>query len=311
MTTELSKLPDIKLKPKDRYAMFGIAAIILAIIAIPVLTWTATVMALIQTILADTVWTMVSACALFFGGWAIVSNWTNIIYAYKNMSRNVARTIARENPLGVMDTAISRFEQKLEQIGSNLATAKAALLQQQKAIKQAADEQKNFESLARNATDEATESAMAAKAERRRKSAEAMQPMADTMEQVYQRLTEARQVCMLKLDDMKDNREVFGRQYATMMAGAKAVGTFRSFFASNPDLDMLTLSIDQIEQQTSQAEAEIDQFLTDIQPIVSASKLQSQVDTKAALERIKGSKLLTEGTQPIKLAAKEGIVINR
>lgn len=247
--------------------------------------------------MVNTLYLLGMAGTAVFIGASLWENRTNILYSWKNMSRNIARGITRENPLGVMDTAISRFEKKLESIGENLSKAKAALNQQKDAIQKATAEQEAFErqvmQAQRQGMEQTSIDAIALKAERRRKSAENMLPLATLMDQVYTKLTEARQVCMLKLEDMKDQREVFGREYATMMAGKKAVGSFKSFFASNPDLERLQMSIEEIDTQTAQAEAEIDQFLMDIKPAVDSAQLQKSADAAAAIDRVNKSKLLS------------------
>src|SRR5262249_52914796 len=63
--------------------------------------------------------------------------WTAIYYKWKNVSRNIRKAIAREDPIGVLATVIRKFEAKLDGIDENITQAVAALKRQKESIRQA------------------------------------------------------------------------------------------------------------------------------------------------------------------------------
>lgn len=286
-------LPNINLKQKDKIAMGVMAALVLAIIAVPVLTWFAAVTALMATIAANSVYILVTVGGILLVLSTLWENRYNILYKWKLMARNVARSIAREDPIGVMDVAIKRFENKLEDIGQHLINAQAARKQQQESIDKlkhkAIENDGQAEAARRNGRSDREIAVFAMAATRSMESAAKLQPMADKFADICEKLVQARDVCRASLANMKDQRETFKIEYDTMMAGSKAIKGFKAFFGSNPDLDMLQLSIEQVDEQTAVAEAEIDQFLHDLQPQVDAQNLKQQAAEIAAVERIKSA----------------------
>lgn len=310
MTTD--NLPTLSLKKGDKITMaiigvIGlIAFVLIGVVALPY----------VLEAIKNTIYLGIMGGGLVLAVLSIISNWTSLVYKWKNMSRNIRRTVARENPLGVMDTAIGRFARKLEDIRTNVSKADAAAKQQMEAIRATKAEQVQQENLLAEAQHRGRPDVeiqrYAIASERRRKSVENMLPLAETLNQVHEKMEQAREMCINKLEDMKDQRSVFAREYAAMMSGQKAVHAFRNFFSSNPDLEMLQLSIEEIDRQTAEAEADIDQFMRDIQPALNAASLQKGADATAALARINASKLLTgTTTEGTLVTTKEGVLVSK
>jgi hypothetical protein len=308
----------IKLKSRDKIVMGIIAAIFAAVVAIPVLTWTATIMGLLATVMENTVYFLALAGGTIFTLWTLWENRLNIIYKWKNISRNIGRSIARENPIGVMDTAIRRLENKLELISEKVAEADANRRQQEAAIKQFQTKATEYDSLAdaaeRGGKSERQIEVYAANAQRSRDSIAKVQPLATKFAEVVAKLSEARSLVISGLEDLKLQREGYKLEYDTLLAGSKAIKGFKSFFASNEDLDMLQLSIEEVDAQTAQYEAEIDQFIYDIQPKIEEQQLKQAATTQRAMDARQARKQVaassTTGLPRLQLpVAKEGVVV--
>jgi hypothetical protein len=298
---------NIQLKQADKITMAVIGLVVVAAIAIPVLTWFAAVTALLATIMANTMYFFVTAGALLLGVSWLWENRTALLYKWKNMARNVRRTVARENPIGTMDTAIGRFEKKLEDITTAMNEAAGALKQQRKAIagflEKATDEDSKATQANRTGRPDAEIARYGAAADRWREAAARIQPVADKLAEAHAKMQSARDVCIDKLEDLKNRREVYAAEYAAMTTGTKALRSFKSFFGNNPDLEMLQLSVEVIYEETARYEAEIDQFLYDVKPMVESNQLEKGAAAQKALDRVKGTvKQLPESTGSLGLA---------
>lgn len=311
----------INLKKADKITMAVIGLIVVAAIAIPVLTWLDVVMGLLASVMENTIYFLGTAGALVLGGLWLLENRTALLYKWKNMARNLRRAIARENPIGVMDTAISRFAGKLEDISQHITRADAARKQQAAAIDtmrgKARKEQELADAANRTGKTDTEVARYATAADRWNTSADKLEPMAEMLANVHAKMLAAREVCLNRLEDMKNQREVFKLEYDTMMSGQKAIKSFKTFFGANPDLEMLQLSIEQIDEQTAIAEAEIDQFMHDIQPALDTAKLEKDAAQQKALDRMRPTlkavptRALTEGNGGLGLSSliKEGEVV--
>lgn len=242
---------------------------------------------------------------------------TAFIYGWKNFSRNIARAITRSNPIGVLTTAISRFEARLDDITDKLNQANAARKRHKQKMDETLTKATNEENLAtvamREGKSEAVINARAVAAGRWRKAHETMMPMYEMLTEMHEAFIKAREVCQYKLEDLQNQKEVLSIQYETMMASQKAAKSFKAFFGANPDMAMLEMSVDEAERQIAEADAEIEQVLRDATPMIEAANLQKSADAQAALARIKGSKLLNHDGQPAALLTgqtiKEGILV--
>lgn len=223
---------------------------------------------------------------------------TAFLYGWKNFSRNLCRFITRQNPIGVLTTAISRFEARLADITEKMNQAAGAMKRHKQKMDDAKKRAEEAEALYHTAVSsgraQAIQNSQLTAAGRWNKAYETMQPMYDLLKEMHEAFIKAREVCQYRLEDLKNQKEVLSVQYETMMASQKAAKSFKSFFGANPDLAMLQMSVDEAERQIADAEAEIEQVLRDATPMIDAANLQKEADAQAALARIKGSKLLAE-----------------
>src|SRR3990167_1523632 len=127
-----SVTPTITLKRPDKIVM-GIIGLIVAVPAVYALTLVVPILlklAVDMTMLA----VMCVVLALILMVVLDKGVWTTVYYQWANISRSLRRAVARENPIGVMDTAIGRFDHRLEEIDTNLSSSAAALKRHESAI---------------------------------------------------------------------------------------------------------------------------------------------------------------------------------
>jgi hypothetical protein len=307
----------ITLKKQDKIAMAIIGLLVVGIIAVPVLTYLATITALLATVLENTIYSLIMAGGILLSGLWLKDNWTALLYKWKNMARNVRRAVVNEDPIGVMDTAISRLEAKLVEVENHIKTAGAAKRRQEDAItkleREAAEQDRLLAEAQTRQRPENEIGRIALAGERRRKSAENLKPQLDLFEEVYANMIAAKELCNDRLMDMRDNREVFKLEYETMQSGQNAAKGMRKFFGANDDLNMLHMSIDVLEQKNAEALEEIDSFMRVVTPQLNNANLQKQADVRAALSRA-NAKLLPSASGENKLIeampVKEGVVVD-
>jgi hypothetical protein len=74
-------------------------------------------------------------------------------------------------------------------------------------------------------------------------------------------------------------------------------------FGNNPDLEMQDLAIEEIQRQSFEAEAEIDQFMRVITPRLQQADLQRDADAIEAMEKLNAytAQSLPPAPEPLKL----------
>jgi len=243
------------------------------------------------------------------------NTWVNLYYAWKNVSRKIRKAIVSEDPIGVLDTVIHRYAYKLDQIDHNVNVADAARKRQEATIKDALkqrDGELNQARAAQKLDKKLQVEQHATAAQRWEESAKEMEPMLNTLTNALTCLQRARDLCQTKLEDVKNQQVVLQRKLEALLAGQQAVRSIKTFFGSNPDLDMQELAIDEIERQATEAMAEIDQFMRVMNPVLESADLKRSADQMAAMEHFNsyitsggGSKLLTAGpaSEPIPASA--------
>lgn len=291
--TSLSTLP---LKRGDKIAMTVIGLIVAAVIAIPVLTWLAAITALIATILANLVYTLLVGGGLVFTILSLWENRTSIIYAWKNTARNIRRAVVRTDPIGTLTTAISRLQSRLTDIDAKTRDADAARKRHEAAIHNAEAEQANERALvdvARKSRDAAGVEDHAVAMQGWTDAIEAMKPLAEMLTEFHAKMIEARAVCQRKILQLTAKRKIESVKLDALTSGQQAAKGLMRFFGDNEDLEMIEMSLAAIEVACSEAEAEIDQVIRIATPAMEAAKRQRQADVAKALGQLKDTKLLS------------------
>lgn len=215
--------------------------------------------------------------------------WTALFYRWKLMSRNMRKSVAREDPVGVLDVVVQKFETKLAKIDDNITQAVGAKNRQVdsigKAEKKAEQEYGLAEVARRNRRSDAEVGQHAAAGSRWAKAAEELRPMAVLLTDLQARLEGARDLCAVQITDAKSQKDVLALKLGALQSGQKAVKSFKRFFGNNPELEMQEFAIDAIEQQASEAEAEIDQFMRVIDPMIQEQDLKKQAATLSAMKK--------------------------
>lgn len=216
--------------------------------------------------------------------------WHGVYFWSQNQIRKVRRRIVREDPIGVLDTVIARFEKKLEEVGNYMVEADAARRKQAKSIKVMLDRADNERLLCQTAiTNVRPESEIqqhAAASERWQKAADGEKPMAEFLDKMKSGMEQARELCDSKLADRRSQREVLVIKFETAKATTGAVKGFKRFFGSNPDLELESMAIDEIESDSFRAESEIDDFMQKVTPMLKGEDLQRKANAAAALDKL-------------------------
>jgi hypothetical protein len=302
------ELSNIKLKTADKWWMFIVAALVLGLggtalyVALPYLIELAqnTIIFMVELAIAG-----ILAIILLDKG-----TWAAIFYKWKNISRNIRKAIAREDPIGVLSTVIQKFQRKLESIDENINQAVAAWKRQVASIKDAKQRQDDAYAMVvaaqRAGKSEAVQGMHAAAAARWKDAIADMEPMANLLQDLKGRLEKARDICEVQIQDAENQKEVLAIKLTALKQGQKAVKSFKQFFGSNPDLEMQELAIEQIEIQASEAEAEIDQFMRVIDPMIQNADLKKQADMQVALDKFDqftAAKALPAPSEPLSIPA--------
>lgn len=301
-----------------------IVGAVLAIVAGALLIWGGIyVMPLLVELAKNTIVFIAELVVLAF--LAIVfldpNTWRSIYYKWKNISRNIRKAIVREDPLGTLDTVISRFVAKLETIDENLVQADGARKRQDKAIEDClakAAEEANLVRAAKNQGKSNNEIGQhAASSKRWEKAALEMRPQQEFLTKMMVRLEQARDLANSKINDLRDQKSVLAIRLESMQDGQQAVRGLKRLFGNNDDLIMQDMALEEIERQSFEAEAEIDQFMKVISPSLAAADLKREAEMAAAMEQFGGyveAHQLPAGSEPLKLVAPrtdEAKVVNR
>lgn len=240
------------------------------------------------------------------------NTWVTIFYKWKSVSRNLRKMIVREDPIGVLDTVIHRFQAKLDGIDTNITQAAAAAARQKGAIdkaKKSAQSELDLAAAARRLRHPEAEVAQRATAAKRWAQAAAdMQPMQDTLMRVQTCLERARDLCASRLDDSRNQKSVLAVKLEALQEGQQAVRSFKRFFGTNVDLDMQELAVDEIERQSTEAEAEIDQFMRTVNPILEGADLKKSADAIQAMDRFSAYLGDAPAVKVLPMPAKDGVV---
>lgn len=234
------------------------------------------------------------------------NTWGLVYYKWKSISRSLRKMIVRDDPIGVLDTAIHRFEAKLDDIDENIKKSTAAKQRLANKIRSrdhsgALDQAQYETDLAKAAQQtgkpKATVEQHAVAAVRWQKVAESLQPFVDTLARAQVQLERARDLCAGQLEDLKNRKATLAVQLEGLQEGQKSVRSFKRFFGHSQDNDMKELAIEEIERQSTEAEAEIDQFMRVITPTLDNADLAKQAEAIQAMDTFQ--KYLDGGKAPV------------
>ena len=278
--------PPLNLKGRDKIVM----AIIGTIVGVPLIYAATIVVPILLKLAIDTTYLLGILIGLFVTATVLWDSRTAIYYWWANTSRNIRRTVARDNPIGVMDTAIARFRKKLKDVDEHRAVAVAALKRHGSKIvefrKKSEDAAQLVQTAQRSNQPELVVKRHAVAAQRWHEAAEEMVPMGTKFVEMTEKLNQARELAENSLLDMENDREVKSAKYDLIMSNRGAVEKLKSFFGKNEDLEMINLAAEQFDVVTSEAEADFDLFIQNITPAIEANDLKKQAEADAALNRL-------------------------
>lgn len=296
MADSVSGLKTLVLKREDRITAGVLAGIGLAVLC-GVLYGGYLLMPMMVDLAKNTIIFFAELAVLVFMALAALQVWTQrdlFTYKFQNFARNLRRRIVADDPIGTLDTAINRMDHKREEISQALTDSKAAQKRLQNRVKNnngtgALDKAEAEEQLALSAKaahrPETEVAQHAVAADRWRRQAAGFEPMLKQLGDMQSAMDQAFQLADSSLADLKNQREVLASELDAYKESQKAVGSFKRFFGKSAELDMIGMSIDEIERQSTQAEAEIEQFLDAIKPKLAEADLKKSADTDAAMAK--------------------------
>lgn len=238
------------------------------------------------------------------------STWVTIHYAIANQLRKVRRAIVHEDPIGVLTTVINRFNNRLVEIDEALVQSDAAIKRQQKGITTAQQKSTNETNLAESARasglPEVTVTQHVMAAERWTKSADSMQPQAELLDRMQTALEQARDLCAARLEDFKSQKQTKALELDIAQSNKAVASRFKKFFGSNPELEMQDMALEEIERQTSEADAEIDQLMRVVNPMLADADLKKQAEAQQAMAKF--NKFTTKAL-PTGASVVDGVVV--
>lgn len=308
--------PKLTAIDKKFAAAFVVIALIGGWVALPLLVQlTAWLVALAK----NTIYFLIELGVLVFA----MLNATNIYYGAMSLVQAISRFIVRIDPVKTLNTAIARMEKKGEEISGALAASDASQKRLANRIHNrtgdgaldTADIEDDLATTARTKSrpdSEVAQHVMAA--DRWRNMAATFTPMLEQLRKMQGMLLKAQELQQSSLADLKNKRDVLAVQLEAEQDGQKAVGAFKRFFGRSPELTMVGLSMDEIERQSTQAEAEIDQFLNAIAPQLQEADLKKSAATDAAMrkfDKFTEQKAITAGPVPVQAQSrvKDGEIV--
>lgn len=238
---------------------------------------------------------------------------TSIVYGMKMFAKKVARKRVAKDPIASYAIAIERFEAKLDEINQNLSNAAAARKRVQNKIRNhqktgsldfAEQEEALFAWATKSGHPQAECRQHAVNAKRWRDVTAGLEPVVESLSRMQVDLERARDLCVLTLDDRKNLKASLSVQLAAMKEGQMTVRAFRGFLSNNADLEMENISVEEIERQTTEAEAEIESFIRAVAPRVAAGELKQAAEAEIAVAR-----LTTAAGLSAPAAIKDGVIV--
>lgn len=215
--------------------------------------------------------------------------WITIQYAIANQLRKIRRMVVHLDPIGVLNTAITQFTNKLGEIDEALVASDAARKRQVTAMQTAQKKADNEKAMADQAKRENLPDVQItqhfAACDRWMKAVDGMRPQAELLDKMQTALEQARDLCAAKLEDFKNQKSVKAMELDIAQSNKVVVNRFKKFFGSSPELEMQDMALEEIERQTSEAEAEVDQLMRFVNPMLADADLKKQAETQQAMAR--------------------------
>lgn len=287
----MSDISPINLKKQDKVVMATMGIVALAIGA-GLLYGLGLIMPFLVALAENTIYFALEMLALVIIVLSAAQVWAErdiFYYKWKNIARNIRKRIIREDPIGVLSTAIKRFDQKIESIDEKIAEAIAALKiqvrKQEEAQNKSDVERNNFLAAEKFNKPDAEKGRYAVAATRWEKAAQEMQPMVDLLTGMKSSLQKARDLANNTLEDLKNQRDVLSVRLEASQAGKSAASSLKAFFSSSDESDMAMMAFEEAEKQANEAEASIEEFMRVMDPSLKKADLQAQAEAIAAMER--------------------------
>ncbi len=291
----------------------GAIVVVLALIAAcggAILHFMDTLVALAQ----DVVYFGIECVGAVLLAYTLFTSWDAILLGIGLGLRKFRRMIVHEDPIGVLSEVIDRFTKKLGEIDDALVQQDAARKRQANAIAQAHAKSKLEMGMANAAKTVGKPDVEVAQhltaADRWDKAADAIQPQLDNLDKMQTALESARDMCAAKVEDFKSQRDAEKIKLDATQAYRGTVSRFKAFFGGDKDLELQDMALDDIERQTTEAEASVDQLMRMVNPMLAEADLKKQAETAAALQKFGAQFAATKAQAALPGPTVDGKVVN-
>jgi hypothetical protein len=204
------------------------------------------------------------------------------------LARLALKASIDRDPISAAKHALDRMRKRLEQINTHRRQIVANLKRVEGQIDENAEQAKNEFSLAQQALKQNKQGQAqvhAQTAEEYQKSNLALTPTYQQMRKyaaIFERVGESADI---KIQLFERKIAIKEKELAVKKAGQQAADAARSMF-SGADDELMQESMDSISDQIAAAEADMEQFMTDIMPTLQADELQHGVDQERGMQSL-------------------------
>ena len=235
------------------------------------------------------------------------------LYAYKSWTRWLTGQFVEIDPIGILNTYVSRLEERLEEMDKALGTLRGQRDKLQQSIaeneanrvaqmKRAQQAQKRVES---GATEMKQEFALRARqAGRLEKSNMTLQKLLDRMEALLKAMLKMRDASALLTEDIKGEVEVKTTERKALLAGYNAFTKAQAIMAGGgAEREMFDMTMEKLTDDYADKMGEIETFMDMSKTVINGIDLDQGIYEEDALAQLKawedkGSKILNhEGTK--------------
>jgi hypothetical protein len=216
--------------------------------------------------------------------------WLALTIQADKISRAVLRSTIDRDPIAAARHALDRMRKRLKQIRDHEQRINANLKRVEQQINEnAASANSEFElaAQAQKQQKKGLASVHSQTAQEYQRSNLALTPTYQQMRKYSTIFAQVGESADLRIQVFGRKIDIKERELAVKKAGQAAADAARSMFAGADD-ELMRESMDSISDQIAAAEADMEQFMTQIMPTLQADELQRGVDADKGLEALQG-----------------------
>lgn len=292
MTDMLAGLPDVNMKRVDKTVLVCLFAAILAAVGIAGYGLLL-VMPILLKLAADSVYffvMLIVAVFLAIGLGELAMSWRTVYYKMQMIAKSLRKAVVKSDPIGAIDVAISRLETRLDTAREQKRKALAAQKLTETNLSNASQSQASEEALAKQAERQARPKGEVdnylIKAQRWLDTVKTLTTVVANQRQRAERMVDAETICVRGIDNLKNQKTTLSMRLEAIKADAAQARAFKAFFGHSEEMEMFDLAVEEVEKQSAQCEAEVDQMLSEAEPAIQQAQLQASAAAEQARARL-------------------------